>query len=525
MNLDTVGGVLASHARKSPHRVAYLDADSGVRWTYAELDTSANRLANAFLGSGLEPGDRLATWMATSLDYARVYMAAAKAGLVVTPVNDRFKADEARYQIEDADVRGLIYSASVADLVESVVSPADLKLVATDGAAGATTLADLIAQGSDTAPAGPAPSDPFMVAYTSGTTGFPKGAVLTHASVRAIARMNALSYRLPIGSVGAYRGSMSFVATVCAFLMSHLHVGGTIVMIDSGDPEVVVDGIIRFGGNYTSIPTPMLAGFGEALTRRPEALDSLVTVLHGASKATAEQLEALAAIVGDRLIEGWGMTEHSGGLATATTRLDVTGGATSTRNVFESVGRAVPDAVVEVVDPDRIPLPHDGETVGELAILSPAVAQGYWRNEAATREAFVDGWYYTGDLGSIDPEGYIYISDRRSDLIVSGGINVYPSEIERVIAAMPGVAEVTVVGQPHERWGQTVVAVVVAQPGAELSAEAVIDWCRERMAPYKKPTSVVFVDALPRTVSAKVKRSEVRDLLEAEGLGRNGGGA
>ncbi|HEY4409794.1 MAG TPA: AMP-binding protein, partial [Acidimicrobiia bacterium] len=231
-----------------------------------------------------------------------------------------------------------------------------------------------------------------------------------------------------------------------------------------------------------------------------------------ASKAEPRRLAALAAVIGDRFVEGWGMTENSGGLVTATTRADITGD-TAAADLFASAGRAVPESVVEVVDGDGQPLPHDGSSVGELVVRSPALLTGYWNNPAATAAALHDGWYRSGDLGYLDPAGYVYLTDRRTDLIVTGGMNVYPSEVERCLAALPGVRECAVVGVPHDRWGQTVTAAVVAHPEAALTEAAVVDHCRRHLAGFKKPTAVVFLDGLPRTPNLKVARAELRRLL------------
>ncbi len=516
MSRSLVGDLVTLNALRSPDRLAYLDVKSGERRTYSELDIRTTRLANALLGSGLQPGDRIAAWMKTSIAYVELYWAAAKAGLVVTPINERFKAEEARYQIENSEASALVYSPAVAALVEGMIKDCDLKLLATDGDAnlkGSVILEELVKRGNPAPPPlAPNEDDLFIIGYTSGTTGFPKGAMLTHKSVRTIGRMNALSYRLPLFSVGAYRGSMSFVATIGAFLMSHLHVGGTILMLHDSDPEYLLDTIERYSATYTSIPSPLVLPFAAACRQQPRSFASLQSMLHGASKAPADHLRELAEVVGHRLIEGWGMTENSGGLATATSILDVTGRDEAEGDVFDSGGRAVPDAVVGVRGPEGELVAHDG-TVGELVIRSAAMMAGYWRNEEATARALRDGWYYSGDLGSIDANGYVYVSDRRVDLIVSGGMNVYPSEVERVIASCPGVQEVAVIGLPHDRWGQTVVAVVVAHPTTHVTEEMIIDHCRRRIASYKKPTRVVFIDELPKTVSDKVKRQLVRDMV------------
>jgi acyl-CoA synthetase (AMP-forming)/AMP-acid ligase II len=179
------------------------------------------------------------------------------------------------------------------------------------------------------------------------------------------------------------------------------------------------------------------------------------------------------------------------------------------------VGVPALDTEVRVVDAEGVELPHDGTTVGELWFRSPGLFVGYWNREQATQEAFRDGWFRTGDLGAVDPGGYVYVSERRTDLIVSGGANVYPSEVEDCINQLPGVADVAVVGADHPRWGQAVVAVVVRAKGARVTADDVVEHCRTVLAGYKKPTRVVFLDDLPRTASQKVSRASVRDLVRA----------
>jgi acyl-CoA synthetase (AMP-forming)/AMP-acid ligase II len=519
MTKSTVADILAGNAIAVPNRVAYQDAHQERSITYAQLDRRSNQLANAFLAAGLAAGDRIALWMTTGISTVEVYFAAAKAGLVVTPVNDKLVPNEAIFQVESSGARGLVYSGELEHNAAEVLETCELALVACDsapGLPGARLLESMVERGSESRPRGPQPHDLYLLAYTSGTTGRPKGAMLTHQTILTAGRMNALSYRLPIGSVGLYRTSMSFPATIGSFLMSHLHTRGTVVLASSGDPEWIVDQVIRHRANYSSIAPPLLGGFIAEIKKRPEALSSLTSVLCGASAAPPSLLREAVDVIGDRLLEGWGMTEHSGALVTATTRLDFTGHDEARSDVFSSVGRAVPGALIRLAGDDREPLQHDGVAVGELVISSPALAVGYWNNPEATAEAFVDGWYHTGDLATIDEQGYVYVSDRRSDLIVTGGINVYPREVESVLENMPGIRDVAVVGAPHPKWGQSVVAVVVPKANQQISESAVIDFARGRMAGFKKPTRVIFVEGLPKTVSEKVKRQEIRNLaLEA----------
>jgi len=182
-------------------------------------------------------------------------------------------------------------------------------------------------------------------------------------------------------------------------------------------------------------------------------------------------------------------------------------------DLFESAGRPVADAEVRVIDADGNYLPHDGETIGELCIRTPALMKGYWNNPVASEKALVDGWYHTGDLGYIDPAGYVYISDRRSDLIVSGGMNVYPTEVETIILELPKIFQCAVIGIPDDRWGQAVVAVIKMKEGEEMTDQEVIDHCRSQIAHYKQPTRVIRVETFPVTASEKIKRAELRTLL------------
>jgi acyl-CoA synthetase (AMP-forming)/AMP-acid ligase II len=305
---------------------------------------------------------------------------------------------------------------------------------------------------------------------------------------------------------------MSFTATVCAFAMSHLFVGGSMHLLGRWDPRRAVDLVVRRGAAFIYVPTPGIDDFCAAVRERPEALETLTTVLHSASKASPERLAQLAAAVGPRLVEGWGATEISGGIVTAFTGRDILGPCEA-MDLYDSAGRATVDAVVEIVDEQRRPLPHDGKTEGELAVRSTALMAGYWNRPEATAQSMQNGWYYSGDIGSIDPAGYVYVRERRVDMIVSGGMNVYPAEVEAVISTLPGVAEVAVVAAPHERYGQTVAAAVVLDPGVRLTDGDVIEHCRRHLASYKKPTVVRFVDELPKTVSMKLKRQAIRAAL------------
>lgn len=509
----SVGDLVALSARRAPTRVAVRDLAGNER-TYAALHERSTRLANGLIGLGLEPGDRVAAWMEDVPEYIELYLACAKAGLVVCPVNARFTAAEASGILEDSDARALVWTTGLEERAAALPGLSDgLVLVSPAGSAVAATRSfeDVVASGSVLELLPPSGNSLYILGFTSGTTGKPKGAMLTHRSVLAIARMNARSYRLGGWPVGALTGSMSFVAVVPSHVLCILGLGGTLTIMGKWDGDSLVHVVERDRATFTYVPSPLLDDVTTAFAKDPARWASLESMLHSASKASAEQLGAMFDVVGSRLIEGWGLTENSGGLATATVPADYLG-ATRDSAIFSSVGRPAVDVDLKIVDDHGEDLPHDGVSVGELCLASPALMTGYWRRPEASAEAFLDRWFRSGDSGTIDPDGYVTISDRRTNLIVSGGANVYPSEVEFCIAALPEVKDVAVVGVPHSRWGQAVVAVVVRKPnGASLSADAVIQHCRRELAGFKKPTQVLFVDELPRTASLKVSRVRLRE--------------
>lgn len=509
---------LASHvslgALRAPDRTAIALLD-GPAQTYSELDAVTNRIANALAGAGIAPGERVAIWMENRLEYLDTYLACLKSGHVVVQVNIRHTAYEALYQLENSGAVALFFDDAVAERVEKLETD-QLRLLVTTGThrpRGAVDFTSFVENGSPSVPAArPQPDDLAVIGYTSGTTGFPKGAELTHRSIRTLGVTNAFTNRYALQSAQIFPLSMSFTAGIPAHILPHLYVGGTSVIMKDWDTERLVDAIDEHRATFTIMPSPPIVEFVEVMRARGTALPSLISVLHSTAKAPEEHLELLVDSIGPRLVEGWGMTENSGGLAAATTADDY---ILRRPGIFGSTGRAAPDAVVRVIDEDGEMLPADGSSVGQLVFHSGSLARGYWQNPEATAKSFVDGWYHSGDLGHIDPEGYVTILDRRNDLILSGGMNVYPSEIERIVVQVDGVAEAAVVAGPHARWGQTPIAYVrAAEAGA--TAEAILAHCRERLAGYKLPTEVRFVDALPKNASGKVLKHELRRELEHE---------
>ncbi len=507
-----VGAQVHLGALKMPSRSA-VELSSGARRTYAELDERSNRMAQALLGTGLSKGDRVAIWLGNSLEYVDAYLACAKAGLVIVQINIRNKVSEARFQLQDAGADALVFCDQVAPYVDELALGNDKILVTTgtERVGDASGFEAFLSSGANRMPPEPGDDDLLVIGYTSGTTGYPKGAELTHRSVKTLGQTNAITNRYAMGSTQVFGLSMSFTAGIPAHVLTHLYVGGTTILLEDWDTELLVDSIERHHATFTILPSPPILEFCDVLADNPRRVDSLASLLHSASKAPPEHLERLVGVIGPRLVEGWGMTENSGGLVTATAAVDYT---PPRPGIYESAGVAAPDAVVRVIDEAGEPLPHDGTAVGQVIVHSASLARGYWRNPLATQSAFRDGWYYTGDLGRLDPEGYVYILDRRPDLIVSGGMNIYPSELERVILGVSGVRECAVVAAPHPKWGQTPVAFVVAGDGVAKSV--IQEHCAQQLAGYKKPSEIRLVAVLPRNTSGKVLKHQLRDQLAAQ---------
>jgi fatty-acyl-CoA synthase len=508
---DLIGRIVSDAATRHPDLIALKTYD-GLELTYRQLDDRSTRLANALLDLGCRRGDRVAVWLDTCPQYLELYFAVAKAGLVLVPVNSLFTEREARYQIEDSGATILFHAAGQERSAEALQQGTLLETLVpvVHWSEGESHFERLLAAGSAELPPLPDEDDLYLIAYTSGTTGRPKGAMVTHRTLKSTLRQHAHSYRTPQYSTCIYHSNMSFVATVLGLIMGHMFICGTVVMTGKVTAEELLDVIEEEQGNFTFIPSPWIVPMTALAARSPEKWQSVRTFVHSASKCNPEDLRAWAEVVGPRFLEGWGMTEASGALVTVTDVQDVVEGS-GADHLYASAGRPVLDTVIRVIGEDGVELPHDGETIGELVIQAPSLVVGYWNNDTASATAFRDGWYFSGDLGSIDAAGYVYVTERRSDLIVSGGMNVYPSEIEYCIAELEDVSEVAVVGVPHERWGQTPIAIVVRAAGSSIDESDVIAHCAANLARYKRPSGVRFVDALPRSASNKVLKHVLRD--------------
>jgi fatty-acyl-CoA synthase len=503
-----LGDVLRRTALRCPAKTAVVAGE--VSMTYAELNTAVNRTAHALSARGLAKGDRLALLSRNCRQFVVLSFATAKLGVVLVPINFMLGKDEVGYILDHCGA-----SAMVAE--DALVPVAQQALDATGQQArvrGVIRLrAQALPQGWEDVDAWAlgaeatepdvlvADDDPLRLMYTSGTESRPKGAVLTSRSLLAQYVSCIVDGGMTADDVEVHALPMYHCAQLDCFLGPDVYLGATSVLLPAPDPDAVLRAIERERATkFFAPPTVWIA-----LLRSPRFdqtdLSSLRKGYYGASAMPIEVLREIQQRLPDvRLWNFYGQTEMAP-LATILPPEDQLARA-------GSAGRAALNVETRLVDDDGNPVPPG--VVGEIVHRSPQATLGYWRDEAKTAEAFRDGWFHSGDLGVLTEDGYLSVVDRKKDMIKTGGENVASREVEEVVYALDGVAEVAVFGIPHPRWIEAVVAVVVPRPGAGIDEQAVLEHCRSRLAGYKCPKHVVVADALPKNPSGKILKREMR---------------
>jgi malonyl-CoA/methylmalonyl-CoA synthetase len=463
----------SSRWRDAPGKIA-IDGPSG-RITNSELDAASARVAGRFHGVGLRRGQRILFSATSSVDFIVAYVAALRLGAIAVPFNTAYQAREVTHIVSDsAPAAALVDDPRRAEWIRAasphtvVVSPAvDLP---------DSQPPELDTVGTD---------DPGIVGYTSGTTGAPKGAVLSHRNLLASAEAIALAWRWTSGDRLLLCLPLFHAHGLCVGLHGTLLVGGSAVLLPGFGVDHVLDFIRRYSCTmFFGVPTMY-----HRLANSPRAseLASLRLCVSGSAPLAASLHERLMEVADQRVLERYGMTE---------TLMNVS-------NPYDGERR-----------PGTVGLPLPGCQVrlaadGEIQLRGPNVFAGYWRDERSTEEAFVEGWFRSGDLGEFDRDGYLRILGRSKELIISGGFNIYPREIEDVLGTHPSVGEVAVIGTPSEEWGEIITAVVVPKAGANLGEDELSEWVADRLANFKRPRIWRFVDTLPRNALGKLIRSEL----------------
>lgn len=482
--------------------------------TYAQMRDRCWQLSNALLGIAA-PGDRVAILAENCPEYALCYYGVPGAGMGLTFLNYRLTPDELAYIIGNAEPTVLIvedrYWAAIASIRERIPT---VRTFVTIGAGqdGARDFDAVLATGDARPPQVAVKDDDLAwLIYTSGTTGLPKGAMLTHRNVMGAVLNSAAAWDKTPDAVYMLTFPMFHVAGY-GMVVNHL-AALPLVIMQNFDPETLFATIERHRVTSTSAAPTMIALLLNHPSMEKYDLSSLKNFGYGASAMPAAVLlRAKEKWPQVRFATGFGMTELAGNVMVLTAD-DHDRAIEQGLPILTSVGRQMPLSMIRVVDEAVRDVPPG--TSGELIVKGDQVLSGYWRNPEATAKSFTDGWFHTGDVARLDADGYLYIVDRKKDMIVSGGENIYPREVEEALYKHPAVLEVAVVGAEDPTWGEKVIAVVATRDGAPVPPGELIDFCRERIASYKKPKGVVFIAELPKNASGKVLKRELRAMIAA----------
>jgi acyl-CoA synthetase (AMP-forming)/AMP-acid ligase II len=488
-------------------RVAVVDPTRSL--TFREVDRRANRLANALLSFEPTPGARVALLMPNRAEFVEADFAIAKAGKVKLPINTRLSDAEREYLIENSGADTLVFDVRFAEFVEEARArlPALRHLVAIGGgASGAEDYEALLAKASDTAPSIQRDDEsPSFLLYTSGTTGRPKGATSTQRSRRA-ATLSMLAEEIEadpgdamvhVGAVAHGSGSK---------ILAYFLRGARNILVPRWDPEAFLELVARERATGSFMVPTMMSALAEASRHSKADWSSLRAISYGGAPIAPAKLEEVIDRLGQVFVQVYGSCEAPHPLTVLPRAEHRVPKGKEAR--LASIGRETAQTELRLVDEAGNPV-APGEK-GEMWVRGGHLMSGYWANPEATAEAFEGDWYRTGDVAYRDEDGYYYVVDRARDMVISGGLNVYPAEVEACLHRHPAVLETAVIGVPDEEWGESVKAVVVVRPGMSLSEAEVIEHCREHLAGYKKPRSVDFVVELPKGSTGKILKRDLR---------------
>ena len=503
--------IIGERARLTPEKTALVWVPDGSRYAYRDLDRRAGLMAEAWLGTcGFTPGDRVGLLAHNRVDYIDAFFAAARSGVILVPLGTRLTPNEIAFIANDAGLRGFMYAGEFADTVRALTGATDVeRWIALDGQAAPehARLVDLLAE----AAAGPAssgrrrprPDDTFCLLYTSGTTGKPKGVMVPHRMAAWNGYNTSMCWQLREDDVSPIFTPLYHAGGLGAFLFPVFTIGGTIVLHAGFDPEEIWRTLERERCTVVlGVPT-IYKLLMEAPAFQTVDLSHVRWLISGGAPLPLYLIEAYQRR-GVVFKQGYGLTEVGVNCFSMTVEESV--------RKKGSIGKPMMFTEARAAGPDGRDVPA-GE-VGEVWLRGPHVCTGYWNNPEATAAALdAEGWFHTGDLARRDDEGFYYIAGRQKDMLISGGVNVYPAEIEAELLLHPAVQDAAVVGVPDETWGEVGAGCIVLRQAGSVTGEELAAFLSAKLARYKVPKKWLFLDALPRTAYGKVVKGELRDRL------------
>ncbi|MEE9417922.1 MAG: class I adenylate-forming enzyme family protein [Desulfatiglandaceae bacterium] len=472
--------------------------------TYEGLNRDSNRVANSFLNLGVQKGDRVILCLEKSLFFVVAHLAVQKIGAISVPLNPGFRGSEMSYLLNDADPKLAISGPSQAVIVKDIAPLLTSIVIHTERPYQDL---DFFLRASDAIPqAELKPEDPGLLIYTSGTTGEPKGALLTQGNLVHDARNIITIWEISESDLLCHVLPLFHVHGLCFALHTALTAGSHLLMLDAFSPEKVIEVLSRKEGKYPStlfmaVPTiygKLMDYLGD---RRPD-FGHMRLWTSGSAPLLVKDFDRMSEVFGKEPVEREGMSETGMNFSNPITGIRKPG----------SIGLPLPGLEVRIVDLETFEDVTPGQE-GEIWLRGPGVSPGYWRKPEETARAFKDGWFRTGDLGKVDGDGYYYLTDRIKHIIISGGENISPKEVETVIDRIEGVVESCVVGVPDPTWGEKVVAAVVKTGNSPVKTDDIQEYCKENLQKWKCPKEIIFVEELPKNRMGKVLKKEVKELF------------